>query len=318
MGASVGISVREFEILRDVLVAATSAHARRGLTYQLSESLTKHLPIRTFELGWCEDTACSTAIVNVFVKGPDIGESIRDLRGSETLRILRDAKAGFEATTSPDRTLVIPLVNSESPPGYARLLFGATSDETFPTEPVVELLRRILTLAQHHCRLVERVAKLSSTAHQESQDLRQQLQKYTDVDRIVARSGSMRRVLESADLVAHHDTAVLLRGESGTGKELLARRIHRLSRRSRYPFIAVNCGALPETLLESELFGHERGAFTGAIGRHRGRFERANNGTIFLDEVAELPPSAQVKLLRVLQEGDFERLGGEETIRVNV
>lgn len=101
-------------------------------------------------------------------------------------------------------------------------------------------------------------------------------------------------------------------------KELLARRIHELSRRSRQPFVAVNCGALPEALIESELFGHERGAFTGAASRYRGRFERANNGTIFLDEIAELPPSAQVKLLRILQEGEFERLGGESTIRINV
>lgn len=128
----------------------------------------------------------------------------------------------------------------------------------------------------------------------------------------------MRRVLESVDMVSRHDTTVLLRGESGTGKELLARRIHQLSRRVRQPFVAVNCGALPETLIESELFGHEKGAFTGASARYRGRFERANNGTIFLDEIGDLPPAVQVKLLRVLQEGEFERLGGEEPIRVNV
>jgi transcriptional regulator with GAF, ATPase, and Fis domain len=180
------------------------------------------------------------------------------------------------------------------------------------------MLRRILAFAQNHIRLVERIAKLSSAAYQESQGLRQELRKFTDSGEIVAQSEAMRRVLETAELVACHDTAVLLRGETGTGKELLARRIHKLSNRARQPFISVNCAAFPETLIESELFGHEKGAFTGAVRGYRGRFERAHNGTIFLDEIGDLPAAVQVKLLRVLQEGEFERLGGEETIRVNV
>jgi transcriptional regulator with GAF, ATPase, and Fis domain len=182
----------------------------------------------------------------------------------------------------------------------------------------MEAVSSILAFAQRHCRLVERIAKVSSTAHHESKELREELRRHTDGDRIVARSESMRRVLQIVDLVAPHETTVLIRGESGTGKELLARRIHQLSIRARQPFVSVNCGALPETLVESELFGHEKGAFTGAVGQYRGRFERANNGTMFLDEVAELPASAQVKLLRVLQEGEIERLGGDRAIRVNV
>jgi formate hydrogenlyase transcriptional activator len=128
----------------------------------------------------------------------------------------------------------------------------------------------------------------------------------------------MLTVLRNASLVAQHDSAVLLRGESGTGKELLARRIHRLSKRANRPLVTVNCGAMPETLVESELFGHEKGAFTGATARHVGRFERANGGTIFLDEIAELTLPAQVKLLRVLQDGTFERVGGGGSIRVDV
>ncbi|NOZ95310.1 MAG: sigma-54-dependent Fis family transcriptional regulator [Acidobacteria bacterium] len=125
-------------------------------------------------------------------------------------------------------------------------------------------------------------------------------------------------VVELAETVARSDTSVLILGETGTGKEVLARHIHARSRRSGKQFVAVNCAALPETLLEAELFGHERGAFTGAVRTRRGRFEAADGGTLFLDEVAEMSPRVQGKLLRVLQEQTFERLGSNQTISVNV
>jgi transcriptional regulator with GAF, ATPase, and Fis domain len=128
----------------------------------------------------------------------------------------------------------------------------------------------------------------------------------------------MREVLEQIELVAPHPTTVLIRGESGTGKELLARQVHRQSDRAAAPFVAVNCAALPENLIESELFGHEKGAFTGAADRHIGRFERAHGGTLFLDEIGELPMSVQGKLLRALQERVIERVGGREPISVDV
>jgi formate hydrogenlyase transcriptional activator len=136
---------------------------------------------------------------------------------------------------------------------------------------------------------------------------------------VIAASPAMRTILhEIVPLVARQDTTVLLRGETGTGKEVIARRIHALSPRAARPFLKVNCGALPEGLLESALFGHERGAFTGAAARRVGFFERANGGTLLLDEIAELPRPAQVKLLRALQEGEIERVGGEATLRVDV
>jgi DNA-binding NtrC family response regulator len=135
--------------------------------------------------------------------------------------------------------------------------------------------------------------------------------------RLVGASGPMMDVFKLIGKVAETDSTVLICGESGTGKELVAEAVHNYSQRRENPFVVVNCAALPETLLESELFGYERGAFTGAAGRKPGRFEMAEGGTIFLDEVSEIPPSLQAKLLRVLQEHTFERLGGTETISGN-
>jgi two-component system, NtrC family, response regulator HydG len=135
---------------------------------------------------------------------------------------------------------------------------------------------------------------------------------------LVGGAPSMRQVFQVIDRVAPTDASILIAGESGTGKELVARAIRDRSRRAGGPFIKVNCGALTETLLESELFGHERGAFTGAIKRKPGRFELADGGTLFLDEIGDITPAMQLKLLRALQEHEFERVGGEQTIKVDV
>ncbi|HEY9215232.1 MAG TPA: nif-specific transcriptional activator NifA [Ancylobacter sp.] len=135
---------------------------------------------------------------------------------------------------------------------------------------------------------------------------------------IVGDSPLVKRLIATAQVVARSNTTVLLRGESGTGKELFARAMHELSPRKLKPFVKVNCAALPETVLESELFGHEKGAFTGALNMRQGRFEQAHGGTLFLDEIGEISPSFQAKLLRVLQEGEFERVGGNRTLKVDV
>ena len=137
-------------------------------------------------------------------------------------------------------------------------------------------------------------------------------------DLLVGRCPAMQAVYKAVGRVAGQDVTVLVTGETGTGKELVARAVYQHSARAGKPFVAINCGAIPETLVESELFGHERGAFTGADRKRIGRFEQANGGTVFLDEVADLPPPAQVKMLRVLQEQTFERVGGEETVRTDV
>jgi len=151
----------------------------------------------------------------------------------------------------------------------------------------------------------------------ENRVLRERLEQL-EVKEIVGVSAKLRQVLSEIARVATTDSTVLVSGESGTGKELVARTIHRLSQRNNGRFVAVNCAAIPETLLESELLGHEKGAFTGADRRRIGRFELANGGTIFLDEIGELPASIQVKLLRIIEERRFERLGGEEEVFADV
>src|ERR687892_118925 len=136
-------------------------------------------------------------------------------------------------------------------------------------------------------------------------------------DDIVGTSGGLRAVLEQVQVVAPTDSTVLINGETGTGKELVARAIHKISSRSNRAFVKLNCAAIPTGLLESELFGHEKGAFTGAINQRIGRFELANRGTVFLDEIGEIPLELQPKLLRVLQEREFERLGSARTLRTD-
>ncbi|MEO1249846.1 MAG: sigma-54-dependent Fis family transcriptional regulator, partial [Pseudomonadota bacterium] len=139
-----------------------------------------------------------------------------------------------------------------------------------------------------------------------------------DSHTILSRDPAMAKVLQMADKVAPSDASVLITGESGTGKELMARHIHRKSKRSSEQFIAVNCAAIPENLLESELFGHEKGAFTGAMARRIGKFEEADGGTLLLDEISEMHPRLQAKLLRAIQEREIDRVGGNQPIKVNV
>ena len=153
---------------------------------------------------------------------------------------------------------------------------------------------------------------------EENIHLREELHDRYDCPNIIGTSSEMKQVYEQVTRVARTNTTVLIRGESGTGKELIAHSIHYNSLRAQKPFIKVSCAALPDTLIESELFGYEKGAFTGAQSRKRGRFEMADGGTLFLDEIGDLDLSTQVKLLRVLQEQEFERLGGVETVKVNV
>lgn len=162
------------------------------------------------------------------------------------------------------------------------------------------------------------VKELKERLEAENIYLQQEIKQEHNFDEIVWQGEALTKVLDKIQLVAGTDATVLILGESGTGKELIARAIHNISKRNKRPLVKINCAALPANLIESELFGHEKGAFTGALNQKIGRFELADGGTIFLDEIGELPIDLQAKLLRVLQEGEFERLGSNKTIKVNV
>jgi len=178
-------------------------------------------------------------------------------------------------------------------------------------EAVADMLGRAIQLRRQ-------VAAARAKVETENEQLRAELRERFRVSNMVGSDKTMLAVYDRIARVAPSDATVLLRGESGTGKELVARAIHFASPRADAPFVAINCAALPESTLESELFGHERGAFTGAVGTRKGRFELADGGTVFLDEIGELRPQTQVKLLRVLQERSFERVGGTETLGTDV
>ena len=172
-------------------------------------------------------------------------------------------------------------------------------------------------LAVENMLAFEEVARLKARLEQENLYLQEEVKTEHNVEDIIGHTQPMRKVLTALETVAPTDATVLITGETGTGKELAARAIHMLSPRRDHALVKVNCAALPATLIESELFGHERGAFTGAVARKIGRFELADGGTIFLDEIGDLSMDLQAKLLRVLQDGAFERVGGSHTIKVN-
>jgi len=191
-------------------------------------------------------------------------------------------------------------------------------DEDISLDEDVRLLSIIASMLAQAIKLRRSVYEEKQRLVDENARLNNELKDRFRPANIIGNSKTMHTVFDLIAQVSRSDATVLIRGESGTGKELVAHAIHYNSARSNKPFIKVNCAALPETVIESELFGHERGAFTGAVASRKGRFELANGGTIFLDEIGDLTPTIQVKLLRVLQEKEFERVGGNETIRVNV
>ncbi|HMC13652.1 MAG TPA: nif-specific transcriptional activator NifA, partial [Gallionellaceae bacterium] len=182
----------------------------------------------------------------------------------------------------------------------------------------VQFLTMVANLIGQTVRLHQKVAEDRANLLQEKFRLQSELHNKYSLDNVIGQSKIMQSVFAEVHQVAASKSTVLLRGESGTGKEAVARAIHYLSPRKDKPFVKVNCAALSETLLESELFGHERGSFTGASQERKGRFEMAHGGTLFLDEIGDISPAFQTKLLRVLQEREFERVGGSKTIKVDV
>ena len=212
---------------------------------------------------------------------------------------------GFVRGINPETAVILMTAYGSIETAVAAIKNGATDYLTKPLN-LDELLHKIEQAGERH------------RLYSENRELREALQERHRVEGIIGDSGRMLEVLSLVRRVAASEATVLIRGESGTGKELIAKAIHYASSRSSRPLIKVNCAALPETLLESELFGHERGAFTGAVETRKGRFELADGGSLFLDEIGDLPLHLQAKLLRVLQEKEFERVGASRSIRVNV
>jgi transcriptional regulator with GAF, ATPase, and Fis domain len=181
---------------------------------------------------------------------------------------------------------------------------------------LMALLQKPLSIALSNALQYREVLKLKEIVDSENRELNRELRRQTS-SKIVGAKFGLRHVMHMVEQVARLNSPVLLLGETGVGKEIIANAIHYASTRKKSPFIKVNCGAIPESLIDSELFGHERGAFTGAVNQKRGRFERADKGTIFLDEIGELPPQAQVRMLRVLQQKEIERVGGSQTVQID-
>ena len=213
---------------------------------------------------------------------------------------------------------LIPLVSHSRPVGV--LILARKAESSFTSE-AVDFLREAsgqIAIAIENCLAYGQVSELKEKLAQEKLYLEQEIRGDLDFEQIVGNSHALRRVLQLVETVANSDSTVLLLGETGTGKDLIARAIHDRSRRKDRTLVKVNCAAIPTGLLESELFGHEKGAFTGAITQKIGRLELADQGTLFLDEVGDIPIEIQPKLLRALQEREFERLGSTYTRKVNV
>jgi formate hydrogenlyase transcriptional activator len=212
----------------------------------------------------------------------------------------------------------LPLISHGRPLGT--LVVASLREENFP-ERDAELLRHIanqIAIAVENALAFRRMADRAQTLREEKLYLQDEIRTEYNFEEIIGDSVTLRRILEELQTVAPTDSTILILGETGTGKELIARAIHHLSARRERTLVKVNCAAIPTGLLESELFGHEKGAFTGAVAQRIGRFELAHRGTIFLDEVGDIPLELQPKLLRVLQEQEFERLGSVRTTRVDV
>ncbi len=217
----------------------------------------------------------------------------------------------------------LPFIGVPIKVGNDEIVVGVLAAQ--PQSNLQEILQEQQRFMQMVANLIAQSVRLSMKVESERRDitaerdrLRREVRGDYGLDNIVGHSQPMRRIFEQLRQVAKWTTTVLIRGESGTGKELVANAIHYNSPRATNPFVKLNCAALPDTLLESELFGHEKGAFTGAVNQRKGRFEQADGGTLFLDEIGEISPAFQAKLLRVLQEGEFERVGGDRTFKVDV
>jgi two-component system response regulator HydG len=273
-----------------VVVADDEASARSGLATLLRDE--------GFDVVLAEDGRA--ALARVQETAPDVLLTDMRMPGMDGIELLKRARE-----VDPDLIVVLMTAYADVETAVRAMQQGA---EHYLTKPL-QIDELVLVIR----RSLER-----RTLKHEATELRARLKERLRFDQIIGTSPAMQEVFNVVEQVAPTKASVLITGESGTGKELVAQAIHENSPRASAPFVKLHCAALAETILESELFGHEKGSFTGAAGRREGRFKQADGGTLFLDEIGEISPSIQVKLLRFLQERTFERVGGNETIKVDV
>lgn len=326
---------RQERLLKSVSEATatkTGTDFFRTLVERISEALNVHMVIVTE----CTDSSKSRLRTLAFFKGDEIRENVEyDVKGtpcgvimetSEPLLINNKTYEEYTREAGIEGYFGAPIINRLGDTiGHIGLFnnheFDLSVEEQeilkiFSDRAAAEIERNISS--EKLISAMDEVKNLKDKLEAENIYLQQEIQLEHNFQEIITQSENFKTILSACEQVAVTDATVLILGESGTGKELLARAIHNISPRRNRPLVKVNCAALPANLIESELFGHEKGAFTGAINRKIGRFELADQGTLFLDEIGELPLELQSKLLRALQEGEFERLGSSQTQKVNV
>lgn len=226
--------------------------------------------------------------------------------------------AGLVPSALPEKVLAGPLLINDVPEGLVIMTFDAGAVLSARDLALLRQLLEPLGVAVRNCRQISELRKLREKYEADNRSLLSRLDRQDISESIVGVSTGLKSVVERIDLVGDAEVPVLILGETGSGKEVVARALHDRSRRKGGPFLRVNCGAIPAELIDSHLFGHERGSFSGAESQRKGWFERADGGTLFLDEIGDLPLPAQVRLLRVLQDGSFERVGGQRPLHVDV
>ena len=291
-----------FTTLDRALHTLTDMLGARGGAIVLVDALPKR------QQGW----ACGDDQSQIIQMGRELVDGV-EAHGEATARHTALSDTG-QRRTSEGMVLSTPLTGVQQAIGV--MVFLCPKQPAVPLEAALTCLNVVGTVLGCHLQTANLQERLK--AHDAASGVTAGLSASYNPDQIVGQSHRMKAIMHEIQQAANSRSTILLRGESGTGKELVARALHKLSARRQQSFVKLNCAALPETLLESELFGHEKGAFTGAVKTRRGRFELADNGTLFLDEIGDMSLAMQVKLLRVLQERNFERVGGHRPISVDV
>jgi formate hydrogenlyase transcriptional activator len=306
------------------LFQATAASLRRALRMEyaslcLYDEEAKVLRLQAFDFPGGQGLIKEDTVLPIGTSPSGIVFSSRQSRmfTADELSALSPAVAKYLLGEGLRCFVAVPLVSHDRPLGTLNL--GSMRDRFFCQDdlPLLEQVAGQIAIALDNALAYERIAELNARLSEEKVYLEDEIRTENRFEEIIGQSRVLKSILKQIETVAPTDSTVLIYGETGTGKELLARAIHDLSNRRQATFVKLNCAAIPTGLLESELFGHERGAFTGAIAQRIGRFELAHRGTMFLDEVGEIPVELQSKLLRVLQEREFERLGSSRTIKTD-